>query len=134
MHPRAERWLQTVPGLGDHELQVAYARSEIYDATVAEAAEALDHLTIACEGGQITARDVLGAFVPTILDPKHIQRVWAIRTTALASNFLGASRLLRSSTPDGHKVAEEAPGMVMERADGRPLTLEKPQFGVSKSL
>ena len=122
MHARAERWLQTVPGLGDHRLQVAYARSELYDATVAEGAEALDDLSVAAEEGHVTARDVLGAFVPVLVDHEHIQHVWAIRTTALASNFLGSSRLLRASTPDGHLLDKQPPGMVIEQA-GRPLTL-----------
>ena len=123
MHARAERWLQTVPGLGDHRLQVAYARSELYDATIAEGAEALDDLSIAAEEGDVPSRDVLGAFVPVLIDNEHIQHVWAIRTTALASDFLGASRLLRGSTPDGHLLDNKAEGMVIERADGRPLTL-----------
>lgn len=122
MHARAERWLQTVPGLGDRRLQVAYARSELYDATIAQAAEALDDLSVAAEEGHITARDVLGAFVPVLIDNEHIQRVWAIRTTALASDFLGATRLLRASTPDGHLLDKKAEGMVIEQA-GRPLTL-----------
>jgi len=123
VHSRAERWLHTVPGLGDHRLQVAYARSELYDASVGEAAEALDALSIAAEEGNVTARDVLGAFVPVIVDNENIQHVWAIRTTALAADLLGASRLLRGSTPDGHLLDRKAAGKVMERADGRPLTL-----------
>jgi hypothetical protein len=123
VHARAERWLQTVPGLGHRELQVSYARSELYDATVAEAAGALDVLSVAAEEGHIPSRDVLGAFVPVLVDNEHIQHVWAIRTTALASDFLAASRLLRGSTPDGYLLDARAEGMVIERADGRPLTL-----------
>lgn len=122
MDARAERWLQTVPGLGDRRLQVAYARSELYDASIAEGAKALDDLSLAAEEGHITARDVIGAFVPVLVDSEHIQHVWAIRTTALASDFLGTSRLLRASTPDGHLLDKKAPGMVIEQS-GRPLTL-----------
>jgi hypothetical protein len=124
VHPRAQRWLQTSPNLGDHRLQAAYARSEIYATDDdLDTAKALDDLGIVAEGGHPTAREVLGGFVPVIVNSDHLDKLMNLREAALEENLTATGRLLRATTPQGHLLDRKINGTIMERADGRPLTL-----------
>ncbi|MEZ4439101.1 MAG: hypothetical protein R3B72_08430 [Polyangiaceae bacterium] len=122
---RASRWLSTFPTLGDHKLKVGFARSELYAGEPEELAEALNLLCVAAEGGDPLAREILGAFAPLAVDVEHLRQLDAIRAAAIGASFLATARFLRATTPEGHFLdrKEIAPGAVMERDDGSPLTL-----------
>jgi len=126
MHERAERWLRTLGGLVDRSLQVAFARAELFEGQLGTVTEALNDVCLAAEGADPSAHTALGAFVPVLIDTKHLARVWSLRATAKASHLSALSRLLRCSTPEGHLLDREriAPQTdVMQGADGRPLSL-----------
>ncbi|MBW2526267.1 MAG: hypothetical protein JRI23_18950 [Deltaproteobacteria bacterium] len=127
-----QRWLATVPGLADHELRIRYARSELYERDARAAAESLNELCALSEQVDVTAQEVLTAFVPVIVDPDHIARLSEIRAQVVSQALPSASRLLRSSTPAGHRPppramsddsAEQAAQATLTHGDGRPLTL-----------
>ncbi len=126
MNGRLERWLATISGLTDHPLQVSYARSELAEGSPEELAGAFDELCRAVDYVNEGARDVLGAFVPLIIDPDLLERVGAIRAAAGDAQLPAACRLLRCSTRRGHFLDREddTPNVNLpQRADGRPLTL-----------
>lgn len=128
MHARAERWLRTITSLGHHQLKVSYAKSELGDASLGDLAEALNDICLMGEESSAPARDVLTAFVPLIVDVRHLDRVWSIRATASAASLMAVGRMLRASTPDGHLLdrdryrARPTEG-VPQREDGEPLSL-----------
>jgi hypothetical protein len=74
--PRAKRWLSTVAGVIERKLQVSFARSELYSHALAEVSAALDAICQRAELSDAAARDVLAAFVPTLVDTDHLSRVW----------------------------------------------------------
>jgi hypothetical protein len=122
---RAPRWLGICRRLVDHPLRVAWAKAELEQTPVEELARALDDV---CRGGEqmsVAARDVLDALVPVVTDVSQLGRVGAIRVVAQAEHLMSASRFLRCSTPEGHLLSESREGHhgVLQRADGRPLTL-----------
>jgi hypothetical protein len=122
---RAERWLSTIPGLAEHKLRVAFARAELYGTSAPEAAAALNDVCLEAEQHGGEARQVVGAFVPLIVDTEHLDRCTLLRAHAHGANLLGVGRLLRASTPEGHLLGqhEDARVVVMQNASGRPLTL-----------
>jgi hypothetical protein len=123
---RAERWLATIPSLTDHKLKVSYARSELYDVSLAELATGLNEVCQLAEQATGAALDVLAAFVPLLVDTAHLVQVQSLRTTALASALPAAGRLLRCSTSEGHFLDQLSGGgdaKVLKRSDGRPLSL-----------
>lgn len=123
---RGERWLKTLPSLGDHRLMVAYARSELYRSSLGHLAEDLNLVCERSEQSHPLARDVLTAFVPLIADVAHLPRVHSIRATAIAAGMPSAGRLLRCSTPEGHLIDQPRDDMsqlVVQRQDGSPLSL-----------
>ncbi len=121
-----ERWLTTIPRLADHQLRVAYARAELERTAAGVLAKALNVVCQRAEASDGGARQVVFAFVPTLVDSDVIERVWSLRATANAMALLSVSRLLRASTPEGHHLdqnaAHGAQG-VLQNASGRPLTL-----------
>ncbi len=124
MNARLERWLATVVGLSDHPLQVAWARSELYGGGPEEIAHAFDELCRAVDYVHEAARDVLGAFVPLLIDPDHLARLDEVRGAAREGQLPAAYRLLRATTRRGHGLdrEDEAPSPV-KTATGRILTL-----------
>jgi hypothetical protein len=125
---RAGRWLSTIPRLVEHPLRVSFARAELYTLRVADAALALNEVCLLAEQSGGEARQVLGAFVPLIADLEHLERCGMLRAAALSASLLGAGRLLRASTPEGHLLDPSqgsggAKSTVLQSADGRPLTL-----------
>ncbi len=126
MNVRLERWLSIMSGLADHPLQVAYARSELGEGDAEEIATAFDELCRAVDYVNEPARDVLGAFVPLIVDPDQLDRLGAVRLAANEAKLPAACRLLRCSTRRGHLLDREEEAVNVQspqRPDGRPLTL-----------
>ncbi|MEM9693633.1 MAG: hypothetical protein AAGA56_13885 [Myxococcota bacterium] len=118
----AQRWIQTLAGLGDHRLRVDFASSEMRREGLGEAARALDALAGDAEVAEPASRDALCAFLPYLVDPDELGHVASLRATALASKFLSLGRLLQASTRSGHKLDVKPRGEVAEH-NGRPLTL-----------
>lgn len=118
----AAAWLKTIASLGEHGLQVSFARAELLRADVGERSEALNAICRDAELGERAARDALHAFVPFLVDPAEIDRLEALRAAALEGRLLSLGRLLRASTTAGHQLDRELVGEVVQRA-GRPLTL-----------
>lgn len=120
MGPRLARWLATVPGVVDHPLRVAYARRELTEAPAAELAHALDGLCREVDEASPLARNVLGAFVPALVDPDLLEPLQAVRQEAREASLPAASRLLRCSSRQGHLLDRpELP----HREEPRALTL-----------
>jgi hypothetical protein len=117
---RVARWLTAVPGLSDHPLKVAFARRELLEAPPAELAPALDALCRAVDEANAAARDVLGAFVPVLVDPELLAPLQPIRLAAREASLPAASRLLRCSSRQGHLFDRPE---VPPRPDSRSLTL-----------
>ena len=121
----AERWRQTIPSLGDHPLRTAFARRALERTDAGPFADALNVVCQDAELGRSDARQVAAAFIPTIVGRDLIEKVWSIRTTAAAASLLSVGRLLRGSTPDGHRLDERARNLheVVQNAAGKPLSL-----------
>lgn len=122
----AARWQRTIQGIGEPELQVSYARAELGRRSLGDVAHALDMLCQGAENGDPRGRDVFAAFVPTLVDRDHLPRLASLRVTAQAAKLMSLSRVLRASTEAGHHVdavVEGRPGDIVQRADGKPLSL-----------
>ncbi len=122
----ARRWMQTIVALADHPLRVAFARRELTRSTVPVFATAINEVHRRSEVGDEVGREVVAAFVPTIVDPQVVDKVWAARALAGTAALLSAARLLRGSTPEGHGLDQRtgAPTQnVVQNAAGKPLSL-----------
>lgn len=115
-----DRWLATIPNLLDHPLKVGFARRELSMHSAELLAEAFDGLCQRTDGLDDDARDVLGAFVPTLIDPEHLEVLQPIRVAAREANLPATSRLLRCSSRQGHLLDKQDP---RARGDDRVLTL-----------
>ncbi|MBM4357499.1 MAG: hypothetical protein FJ096_05240 [Deltaproteobacteria bacterium] len=115
-----DRWLATIPSLADHPLKVGYARRELLTSTPEELATALDAICRRVDGIDDDARDVLGAFVPSLVDPALLEELQPIRHAARDASLPAASRLLRCSSRQGH-LLDRTDGPA--RKDDRVLTL-----------
>lgn len=115
----AERWLATIPGLSDHPLKVAYARRELAEAPPEELAVALDRVCRAVDDLDEVARDVLGAFVPSVVDPDLLEALQPVRLAAREASLPAVQRLLRCSSRQGHLLDTREP----RREEPRTLTL-----------
>ena len=121
-----ERWLSTVPNVADHKLRVAFARAELTRQPSGDLASGLNHICQLAEQSNATAQQVIGAFVPTLIDHDAVDKVWSVRTTAIAMALMSASRLLRASTPEGHFLDNQGRDfsqLVAQNAAGKPLSL-----------
>ncbi|MBI4702574.1 MAG: hypothetical protein HY744_15750 [Deltaproteobacteria bacterium] len=126
MSPLARRWLALFPALAEHELRTQFARSELYAGAARELAPALDRLCQMAEQGDAAAREALGAFVPTVADPGHLEQLGPLREAALATPLPSLGRLLRCATAAHHFASSDeelAGGEGVPTRDGRPLTL-----------
>ena len=115
-----------MPGLGDHQLKVAYAHNELWTATPEDLAEALNDVCLLAEESSATARDLLVGFMPVVIDVTLLSRWLSVRAAAAAANLMAIGRLLRATTSEGHLLDRERIGSsadVPQREDGRPLTL-----------
>jgi hypothetical protein len=115
-----------MPGLGDHQLRVTYAQSELLAASLGDLAEALNDVCLLAEGSSPAARSLLAGFVPVVIDPSLLDRWGSVRAAAIAADLMAAGRLLRATTPEGHLLDREpiaSSADVPQREDGRPLTL-----------
>jgi hypothetical protein len=120
----AGRWLTTIVSLLDHALRVQFARTELTRRPVGLLAAALNETNRLSEEGDDAARQVIAAFVPSIVDPQEIDKLWAVRTTAHHAALLSAMRLLRATTPEGHEAEQRNPTHgVLQNAAGKPLSL-----------
>ncbi|MEM6787489.1 MAG: hypothetical protein AAF928_07735 [Myxococcota bacterium] len=121
----ADRWAKTVLGLGHHRLRAAFARSELERLQLGVMVEGLDELCRGAETGDEEMRTTLGAFVPSIVDRRDVERVTGLRATANAGTWLAARRLLRGSTYAGFGLDrnQKPVGQVAQKGDGRPMTL-----------
>jgi hypothetical protein len=115
-----DRWLLTIPSIVDHPLKVGYARRELIQGAPDTLAAALDAICRRVDGIDNHARDVLGAFVPSLVDPEHLETLQPIRHAARDASLPAVSRLLRCSSRQGHLLdrADTAP-----RKEDRVLTL-----------
>lgn len=120
-----EGWLRTMPHLADYGLRVAFAQAELKRLPSGVVAKGLNHICQLAELGDTTAREIVGAFAPTLVDAAQIDKVWSVRTTATVMALMSAARLLRASTPDGHVLDREQDNsqLVMQNAAGKPLSL-----------
>jgi hypothetical protein len=133
MGTRAERWLTTIPGLADHALRVEYARTELYAVECPTVAYALDDVCRRAERTDQAAREVMIAFVPVVVDPKHLVRLAEIRSSGQRLGLGALGRLLFCCTAGGHlppaRAQDEDAGKqqaaqgTLSHRDGRPLTL-----------
>jgi hypothetical protein len=122
----AERWLRTLPRLADHKLRVAHAASQFQQLSAGEIARGLNHVCQLAEQSHAIARQVVGAFVPTIVDTEMLDKVWSVRTTASVGALMSATRLLRASTPEGHGLDQSERSStrgVLQNDAGKPLSL-----------
>lgn len=122
----AARWLKTLPGLADHKLRVGYALAQVQRLPSGELAFGLNAVCQRAEASDATARQVVSAFVPTVVDREMIDKVWSVRTTASVAALLSVGRFLRASTPEGHEeenASENRTHGVIQNAAGKPLSL-----------
>ncbi len=120
------RWLTTLPNLADHKLRVAFATAELNRLPAGDVATGLNLVCRLAEQSDMTARQVIGAFAPTIVDAQALDKVWSVRTTAAAMALMSVSRFLRASSPEGHLLDDKGNAMrsaVLQSASGKPLTL-----------
>lgn len=123
--PLGKRWLQTIPGLADHALRVAFAQAQLEQLTSTELAAALNEVCQLAEQSDPIGREAVGAFLPTLVNVEALELVGALRTTAANMALLSVGRLLRASTEEGHLLDQRGnPNQkVMQNAAGKPLSL-----------
>ncbi len=119
----AARWLRLVPALRDAELRIRFVRTELEQAGLAEAADALEVIASATEQADELARQVLAAALPTLTDPLWQTRLDAVRAEAGRMRHLALSRLLRQRLVHDPGPAEPGDVPLATNHAGRTLTL-----------
>jgi hypothetical protein len=100
-------------------------RNALYGAEPAEAAWALNHITLEAELSGERERGVLNAFVPILVDVEHLVKLAELRTLARAEQMTALMRLLRCTTRTGHlldRPSEEGKAK-RRQAEGQQQTL-----------
>lgn len=120
-----KRWLHTIPGLADHQLRVAFGQTQLERLATRELATALNEVCQLAEQSDPVARQVVGAFVPTLVNVEALELVGALRASAATLALLSVGRLLRASTEEGHHLGQPGnPNLkVIQNAAGKPLSL-----------
>ncbi|WP_437590145.1 hypothetical protein [Sorangium sp. So ce1000] len=132
MDALAGRWRRAISSLKELRLRVAFLRSEVLRADLLAVARALDDLCRDAEQANPTARDVLGAVVPSLADPALSERVEQLRELASSHALLPLSRLLRrkarrpeaqptSPAPDERLLATSSAGRALTLGERRAL-------------
>jgi hypothetical protein len=129
----AQRWLATIPGLAEHALRVQFACSELGASPLEQVATGLDQICRQAEHSDRTAREVVMAFVPLVVDRANIEQLQPLRAAAEERGLEALGRLLRCTTPEGHlppprgrsedDAKQQAAQTTVTHPDGRPLTL-----------
>lgn len=119
----ADRWLRLVPALRDPELRIRFVRTELEQAGLAEAADALELIAQGVEQADDLPRQVLAAALPTLTDPSWQTRLDALRGEAARMQYLALARLLRQRTIAEPGPAEAGDGPLATSKGGRTLTL-----------
>lgn len=117
------RWLRIVPSLREAALRIRYVRVELEQASLAQAAEAMEHVAAGAEQAEPRARQVLAAAAPTLTDPAWATRLDALRDEASRRGHLALSRLLRQRVPAPPGPADPCDAPLATTSAGRPLTL-----------
>lgn len=127
-----DRWLAIIPALAGLPLRIQHARRQLYERPDDELTRCLDALCARAEQTERVAQETLLAFIPTVLDPDHVDRCAALRAAAIELGLPAAGRLLRCATPGGHlppprakaaDQAEQEAQATLIHGDGRPLAL-----------